>query len=214
MYRYALLYGRFIVGTLSLHCSKYLPSTIASESNDAPQKSKDLFSKGKIYMEAPLSRGGGQRGGRESLNSSLYKLPTSLLDRPPIGHPWMDNESVKGSAFTSHNPQPILIPLFTFQLSCVEKRDHCHPNSWATTINNTLSTTHPAAAPLSPPPPGRCWTWPGSTSCSPPPTSASTLPSSPPQTWQSARHLLDLDPHTCKRESLIMLITAVVMFCM
>ena len=46
-------------------------------------------------MEAPLSTGGG--GERETLNSSLYKL----LFQPPIGHPWMDNESVKGSAYTS-----------------------------------------------------------------------------------------------------------------
>ena len=214
LYRYALLYGRFIVGTLSqiaasLHCSKYLPSTIASESNDAPQKSKDLFSKGKIYMEAPLSRGGGQ-GGEGELKQQFVQTSHFSLG-PAANRSPLDGQRIC-QRVCLHLPQPTTHPHSPFHFSiivCGKKA-----NSWATTINNTISTTHPAAAPLSPPPPGRCWTWPGSTSCSPPPTSASTLPSSPPQTWQSARHLLDLDPHTCKRESLIMLIIAVVMFCM
>lgn len=88
--------------------------------------------KRKIYMEAPLSAGGW--GERETLNSSLYKL----LSRRPIGHPWMDNESVKGSAYTSP-PTSNFSSSHYFAVQCMWK--------WPLAANNKH---HPSVSPC-------CW---------------------------------------------------------
>ena len=153
------------------------------------------FQKKNIHGSPLVSRR--ERGGKGDLKQQFVQTSQFFLGRQSVTLGWTANLS-KGlpTPPSTHNTSS-----FAVQSSCGND-----PNSQAKAITKTVSTitillrSHPAvAAAPSPPPPGRCWTWPGWTSCSPPPTSASTSPSSQPQTWRSARHLLDPDPHTCKK---------------
>ena len=124
MYRYALLYGRFIVGTLSqiaasLHCSKYLPYTIVT----MPLRSLKICFQKEKYTWKPRCQEEEGKGGKGELKQQFVQTSHFSLG-PAANRSPLDGQRIC-QRVCLHLPQPTTHPHSPFHFSiivCGKKR--------------------------------------------------------------------------------------------